>query len=281
VALAPDGKLVAIARTGIKPGIQLFDISSEPRLLWQNFFSSQSGGAQSVSFSDDGKYLVVLLGNGRIHRFDAAKGGSHMSIPSSGLVAAMVPQGKTVAVAEKNGELTLWRLSDGTIEWHLPPKHNLGMVSKLAVSSNGNRIATLEYSKDGAVIRIWQIHRRSMIAQIPVADKEISDIALNSDGSSLYISTIGQGLIKACINRSGTKFLKEIKKARGCTGKIKWISSARLLSCSVDNGIVWIDQSGKTVKKFITSMETTTLAVSVSEDGNTVAAVGNGHLLMW
>jgi len=143
VAISPAGHLVAVATTGLKPGIHVFDITSVPVRIWQALFPATSGGALDVAFSADGSYIAALLGNGAIHRFEAATGGRHLTVPAKGLTATVMPKGDIVAVGGKLGELVLWRLSDGTIEWKIEPKNFRGDIDSIAVSGDGTTVATL------------------------------------------------------------------------------------------------------------------------------------------
>jgi hypothetical protein len=282
LALNPGGDLLALALGGLRPRIEVYDVTAELRLVWQALFPTESGGAVEVGFSADGEWVVALSGAGRMHRFDARTGGRHLSIPSSGLTARAVPPGRIMAVAGERGEVTLWYLADGTIAWRLPPRKLRGPVDRIAASGDGRRFATLEYDEDRTVVRVWAVRRRAMLAQIEVGAYSVTDIALDHEGERLFVAHENEGLFVAEV-ASPEKEPERVggEAAARCRSRLQWIPGRRLLACAVSGGVLQLGPAGKPVSELTTDIDASDWIVAAASSGGRIAAVGAGHLLVW
>jgi WD40 repeat protein len=281
VAINVDATLLALAVTGLKPRIELYDIKATPVLLWQSTFSDVSGGVNDVAFSADGKFVVALLGNGRIHRFDAGSGGRHLAVLSRGTATASVPPGALVAVGGEKGEVVLWRLEDGTIDWKIHPRKSRGDIDKIAVSGDGRIIAALEYAGDKTIVRLWRVHNKWALGQFELDGTLYADIALNKTGDTLFLSHEERGLYTLAVNQKESKPVLFSEDTRMCRGKISWINSQDSLQCSSVNAIARVKMDGGKPSLLETGIVSDRWIISVSLQGTTTAAVGAGHLLIW
>ncbi len=281
MALSPDGTLLALALGGLHPRLEVYTLNPEPTRRWQALFPTKSGGVQETTFSADGRWIVALTGRGRLHRFDARRGGRHMSVRSKGRAACAIPPGRVMAVAGESGEVSLWYLSDGTIAWHLPARQLLGPIDKLATSGNGRRFATLEYDEQRSVVRVWEINKRVMLAQIEVEPYVVADIALDDQGKQLYVAHEQQGLLSAPVRRGVKPRPLGEKAAARCTGRIQWISNSKRLSCVVSNGVIELNSQGRKIGERVTNIKASKWITTVATGGSRMAAVGDGHLLIW
>ncbi len=281
LALSPDGKLLALAHGGLRPRLEVYHIDETPRLAWFSLLGTESGGAVEVAFSTDGKWVVALTGRGRMHRFEAITGGRHMSIPSTGRTARAIPPGRIMAVAGDAGEVNLWYLEDGTIAWSLRPRDFRGPVDRLAASGDGKRFATLEYEKDNTVVRIWQIRRRAILTQIKADPYAISDIALDEDGKTLYMTHETKGLLTVKVAKDAVPKVMGGETGRRCRGRLQWITGLKSLGCTVPGGEIRIDKQGRKTGEINVGIEESDWIVAASESGGRMAAVGGGHLLIW
>jgi len=282
LALNPAGNKIALAHGGLRPRMEIMSLGSTIKKEWEALFPTDSGGAMEVAFSADGQWVVALTGDGIMHRFDAKTGGRHMSIPSQGRTAQSIPPGHIMAVAGDGGEVTLWYLSDGTIAWRLPPRKLRGPVDRLATSGDGNRFATLEYTETKTVVRVWEVNRRAMLAQIEVDQYAISDIALDATGTHLFLTHKKQGLLTARVQRSNPK-LSNFGGTAGlkCTGSLQWIDNEHRLSCATSKGVLKINEKGKLDSELKTRVDSSGWIVASALGGEKIAAVGAGHLLIW
>lgn len=281
LATSPDGSLVGLSFAGIRPRLEMYDIQTEPVLLWQALLPRASGGAIEVAFSADGRFAAVLTGRGAMHRFDARTGEAHLRISSKGRTARPVPPGYVVAVAGEAGEVTLWYLSDGTIAWRLPPRQLRGPVDRLAASSDGRGLVTLEYEAARSLVRLWDIPTRKLVAQLAVDPYAVADLAVADDGRTVIVSHGERGLLRA--DARGDKSFREIpgKIARQCRGRIRWVEGSSLMSCALSDGEAQVDLEGKLHQRRFTQIPSGQWLVSSSAEGRTLVAVGAGHLVIW
>jgi hypothetical protein len=281
LAISPDGKFIALALGGLQPRLEVYQVDRQPKLAWRAVFSTKSGGVVETAFSEDGNWIVALTGRGRMHRFEAKSGGRHMSVPSKGRTARSIPPGRMMAVAGEAGEVKLWYLADGTIAWRLPGRKLRGPIDKLATSGNGQRFATLEYDEASTVVRIWEINDRSMLAQIEVDPYAVFDIALDATGETLFVAHEDKGLLKAHVEKGAIPTPLGTEVAARCRGRIQWITALDLLICSVKQGVIQIDHKGRQTKYLKTNILASSWIAAAASGGQRLAAVGDGHLLIW
>ncbi len=280
LAVSASGRLLGLAFSGLRPRIEVYNVERAPRLVWQAIFSKASGGVVTLAFSSDEKWAVALTGQGRLHRFDASTGERHLSIPSSGRTAAAVTRKRIVAVAGGAGEVRFWYLDDGTIAWQLPPRRDKGPVDRLAASGDGTRFATLEYNEKRTIIRVWEWKHRAPVAQFEVDPLAIIDIALDETGEVLYFSHENLGLYSVKAEKGATPRRVNSRHAKRCRKRLQWISGDNALSCSVSQGELRIDPSGR-LKRELHASRSSEWIVNASSGGTRLAAVGGGRLLVW
>jgi len=284
LAVDPEGRLLAVAIGGLKPRIEMYALSGDLKLAWTALFPPGAGGVVEVAFSTDGRWVVALTGDGRIHRFDAAAGGLHLAIPSRGRAARSIPPGRAVAVAGEAGEVTVWNLADGTIGWRLPPRDLRGPIDRLAASGNGARFATLEYDAARTVVRVWEIAHRRMVAQIAVDPYAVADIALDETGNRVFVSHEKDGLLAADLAAAGDRAVPRRfggEAGARCRSRLQWLASASVLSCAVPEGVIELSADGRLRAQLAAGAEESDWIVAAALDGAHTAAVGGGRLLVW
>jgi hypothetical protein len=284
LAMDPEGRLLALAIGGLKPRVEMYALAGGLRLAWTAAFPPSAGGVVEVAFSTDGRWVVALTGDGRIHRFDAATGGLHLAIPSRGRAALSLPPGRAVAVAGEAGEVTSWNLADGTIGWRLPPRGLRGPIDRLAASGDGARFATLEYDESRTVIRVWDAARRAVVAQIEVDPYAVADVALDQTGRRLFFSHERDGLLAAEIGAAGDRAVARRfggEAGARCRSRLQWLASASVLSCAVKEGVIELSAEGLLHAELAAGVEESDWIVGAALDGAHTAAVGGGRLLVW
>ena len=280
-SLSPDGNRLSLAFGGLRPRIEVYDVEHTPKLMWQALFPKGSGGAVETAFSSDGEWVTALTGRGEIHRFDSARGGRHMSVPSSGRTALAVPPGRIMAVAGTNGEVTLWYLADGTIARKFPPRSSRGSVDRLAASGNGEVIATLEYADNKSVLRAWDISTRRLLRQIELPGREVSAVALNGPGDKVFISHETRGLLVASLGFKDPLTPVQGKLAPDCVGRIEWIPSRDALVCSQKKGLILLNESGELQDQWRVDEAASDWVAAAASGGSKLAAAGGGRLMIW
>jgi WD40 repeat protein len=279
ISVSPDGTLVSLAFGGLRPRIEVYDIRRSPRLVWQALLPKNSGGAVETAFSSDGEWVTALSGKGVMHRFSARSGGAHLAVPSSGLTASAVPPGRIMAVAGKSGEVTLWYLADGTIDRRIPPRDTRGAIDRVTASGNGEVIATLEYSQQKSVVRVWAGRSRTLLRQIEIDGRTAVSIALDETGKTLFVSHEDKGLLSLSIrDKDGLLPVKGDAAAR-CKARIQWNAGMKRLVCSVKDGLLLLDDQGA-MQRFLPIKNESSDWVA-SGGGFIIAAAGGGQLLLW
>ena len=280
-SLSPDGRQLAVAIGGLRPRVEIWDVAGTPRLAWQSLFPPRTGGAVEVAYSVDGRFVVALTAEGRMHRFDAATGGRHLAIPSSGRTARSVPPGRVMAVAGEDGEITLWSLADGTIAWRIPPRRLRGPVDLLAASGDGRRLASLEYDEDRTVVRVWGVGERRLLAQLEVEPYAVADIALDRAGERVLVAHERRGLLAAEVRPGAEPTEIGGDAARRCRARLAWIPGREVLACVAGGDVLELDRDGALVTERTTGYEAGDFLVTAAAGAGRVAAVGEGHLLVW
>jgi hypothetical protein len=281
VALSPDGRRLALAAGGLRPRVEVYDLAGDPGRTWQSLFPPRGGGPVEVAFSADGSYLAVLTGGGGLHRFDAVTGGGHLAIPATGRTARGLPPGHVMAVAGAEGEVTLWYLEDGTIAWRLPPRKVRGPVTRLAASGDGRHLATLEYEDAGTVVRIWDIAGRALTAQIGIDPYAVADIALDTDGSRLFVSHERRGLLVAEVGAGAGPVEAGGAAGTRCRGRLEWIPGRESLICVAGGDVLDFDGRLRLSDTRAAGPGAGGLIAAAAAGPNRLAAVGEGHLLIW
>lgn len=153
VAFSPDARWIAAGTRSGKADV--FDLTHETIPLALDADASGAGFANvdAIEFSKDGQSLVTSCGTTlRVWDTDGYRLDRELSGCTEPVTAlAFSPDGKTLAVADSGGTLSLWQWSTGerreTVDAHFGPCFGL------AYSMDGKRIATCGV-KDGC-LRIW------------------------------------------------------------------------------------------------------------------------------
>ena len=149
---SPDGRWLAVS--GVDHEIRI--VESESLTVRGVLYGTPGIGIWRLVWSPDGKMLISGSEDGRIHRWDWAKGqeiGEPMTGHQDEIADIRIsPEEHTLASASKDGTLRLWDIATGAPVGS-PIVGHRGMV-RGATWLDANRIAS---AGSGGVIRIWDV----------------------------------------------------------------------------------------------------------------------------
>jgi len=118
-----------------------------------------TGSIEGFALSGDGKLITSITPNNELTVSEIETGLPRLEIPVEGTTGhrfAFLPDGKSIALADRSGKVTLFRVAGGK-PW-LTLDHG-GPIDGLAVRSDGKRLATGSDAGDGTV-KIWSLDER-------------------------------------------------------------------------------------------------------------------------
>jgi WD40 repeat protein len=274
IAYAPDGKTLATASDDMT--IRLWEAATgQARAV----LSGHHGPVNSLAFAPDGRTLATGEGYWRkswepaeLKLWDVSSGSCIASWEAHGgpiWSLAFSPDGLALASGASDGLVKLWHtashseratLNVGTGEW----------VRGLAFTPDGNTLA----SSHMAVARLWDLAKREVITSLRGHSREITAMAMSSNGEIL-----------ATASRDETAILWDWKRARqlatvrgneGCVNDVAFSRDGKTLAIGVMDGSVklWDVAAGR-IKAVGQVRNGCSLGVSFSPDGKTVASSHN------
>jgi len=182
-----------------------------------------SGNVNSVSFSPDGKHLLVAGYEGYARVFGVGSGKELMTVGGKGgIVGAAVysPDGKYVATAGADQTVRLWDTTNWR-EFKVLQGHN-GAINNLAISSDGKLVAT---ASDEGTGRIWEVATGKELTVLRGHSGPVTAIEFRQDGNRVYT---GGNDKTAQIWETATG--KELKLMSGFNKPIKRILSSKVFT---------------------------------------------------
>jgi DNA-binding SARP family transcriptional activator/WD40 repeat protein len=197
VLITPDGTTVYAAYQAFSRA----DLASESTYLarWSlpsgQFISVtqiDGAGLLAVGLADAGARLVAVDGR-TVSVLDARSLRRLSSIairPASAgpTVAAISPDGRTVAIASRSGALSFVDAKTG--EAHTGTGPDIGPVTDLIYSPSNRAVASAANNE----VIIWNPHSHTSSTQLTIPVGQVQPIAFSPDGHTLYTSSIG-GLV--------------------------------------------------------------------------------------
>jgi WD40 repeat protein len=251
IAFSPDGRLVALADGSLDPGaVTFWDTSTwkqqqgTPLPVW---------GAESLSFSKDGRQLVVGAAEG-VSVWDVAtrRQVGAVPVPERSLEPAMAvsPDSRQVAVSDGD-TVRLWSLRNGRLAGASPlatfraahrPTDNL-QVGVLAFSPDGrllaagglNGMVTVLDTASRSVVKAFRAHDRGRTWG---SDSPVNAFVFRRDARTL-LSAGDDGVVRGWDARSGTPQGRPLRGHEGGVAALDLAADGRTLaSGGVDERVV-------------------------------------------
>ena len=156
IAFSPDGSRLATAGS---TSIKIWNVHTGN--IVQTLPSVENLVAYAVTFSPDGKHLVVGFRGGSGNIYDAATGQKLFELSGhTGSIRylAYSPDGTRIATASVDGTTRLWDATTGLEQFALTGQ--FAQVTSLAFSPDGARLATA--SRDGTV-RVYALRLEDLV----------------------------------------------------------------------------------------------------------------------
>jgi WD40 repeat protein len=173
VVFSPAGRTLAV---GGEDEIVLYRVATGERV---GRLAAEMGTVSFLAFADGGRTLVSHSDDGKARAWDIARGRPVREIEKAGVLAALSPDGRTLAVSDLSA-VRLWDLATGkellTSAWgHVHP------VCGVAYTPDGRTLA----SSDGTEVRLWDPATGACRRSLPA---EGEGLAFAPDGRRLVTS---------------------------------------------------------------------------------------------
>ncbi len=241
--LSPDGKYIAVGRTGNNAKIIEFNTGKVYKTL-----TGHNSMVISLNFSSDGKYLATGGLDGKAIVWDVESGTPvrTISFPDKNLAIFSVDisrDGKMLATADWGGYVVIWDIETGK---------NIRAISP----HDGNAVYQVRFSSNGVYIISAGLDRKLKLTEIDTGEEIrvfkghtdlVNSINLNPEGDRI-ITAGWDGTIRVWDFMSGLQILK-IKAHQGGVYNAKYDPSGKYIVSGGDDFLVkeWDANTGEMV----------------------------------
>ncbi|MFC2138372.1 caspase family protein [Bacteroidota bacterium] len=275
--MSPDGKFVAIGRTG--NNVKLLEFPSGK--IYKNL-KGHNSMAICHDFSDDGKYLASgsLNGNIKVWEVETGKEIRNIQYRDSSIVIFSVdisPNGKYIASAGWAGYIAIWDIETGKMVQSIYA-HN-GLASYY-VKFGPNGLYVLSSGLDKK-LKLFEIDTGEEIKEFTGHTNVVSCIDFSKDGSKM-LTCSWDGLIKEWDFYADMQ-IKRINAHEGGVYSVKYDESEEyIISGGEDNlAKIWERSSGK-LSAFFEGHKGSVSAVNITNDGEfLITGARDGSIKTW
>lgn len=182
LAIDPTGTTLATAGKGDSG-------AGVPSLLFWDLKSGQGKGGcennkavENVYYSKDGKRLLSVRWDSTLAVWNTETGKPVFLLGDEGTpwvnVAALAPDGKTVAMSGKGSSISLWDVDAGKERCVL--EGHTASVSSVTFSPDGKLLAS---ASDDKTVRVWDVATQKSLATLQGHKEEVHAVAFSPDGA--------------------------------------------------------------------------------------------------
>ena len=202
LAFSPDGtNLAAWSSIGSSGRLYLWDLQKPGGLPAAQLFSSVGpGGAESLVFSRDGKYLIAAGADGVVRAFilpEWRPAGSFRADSGGALCVAMAPNDKLIAVCGSDNTAQLWAWDPATSiaqRRGSPLAGHKAPLRSLAFNSNGTMIVTGGQDAAAGIWRRMPDGSFSKVVMFATGNNPVSGVSFTADSTRVVVAADDGGV---------------------------------------------------------------------------------------
>jgi WD40 repeat protein len=173
-----DGRLLAIGGDDART-VSLWDPVTAKRIIT---LGTLAGSVPGVTFSPDGQLLAAIQDDDRVVLWDVPRGREHLSPRFAATSATLTPDGRTLALGDSLGAVTLLNVATGQQVARLHGPSDDGSIRALALSPDGAVLAT---GGKARVIRLWELSSGKLLGTLVGHADYLECLAFSPDGRTL------------------------------------------------------------------------------------------------
>ncbi len=260
VAFDRDGRRLATA--GQDGSVRLWDAETGRQ---ERTLSAHVGAVRSVAFGIDGR-LVTAGEDQSVRVWDADTGRLLLELPGAGHLAAVSPDGASLASAGKNSVIRFWDARTGR-EKHAAGNHGAtNDLLGLAFSPDGSLLAS---SGSDRSVRLWDVSTGKHVRAFENRTGIMGAFAFRPEGGRIA----AEGRVMKCWDVAGAANERVLSGSQGMVRSVAYGRGERVAVAYRDGGAVkvWDTDSGRVVFTPRAPEGGTVSCVAFSPDGRRLA----------
>ena len=277
IRLSPDGKYVAIGKTGNNARLMDFETGKLVRT-----FRGHKGIVISLDFSPDGKHLATGSVDGTVRIWDVESGELVIQLPdrNSNIPYFSVdfsPDGNLLATGSWDGRVRIWDINTGDLLQSIRAHED---VSPYTVQFSQSGLYVISGGLDRK-LKLFEIDTGAEIREFIGHTDVVASVRRHPDGRHL-VSASWDGRVKMWDMATGL----QVKRFIGHASRVQAVdfdaSGKMMVTGSDDNtAILWNTETGEVVRKF-EGHKGTVSSVNISPDGEfLITGSHDGTIKSW